>query len=234
MVGLQNSGGCSETAAAFVGLMPTLIRILLATMFCVVLVPCGAATPSADLLLARMEAADPGLETYTASVEFKVGLHSFPFLRRTLHGEAYFKRPSRMELVFNDLPPFARAFRNLYVGLGTPSEWEKKFTIDTAQATGPGGEDAPHLVLTPRASDHRLRHVDVYLDAQRALPSRIVWTYRDGTIELHQGFSDVDGHSVISDQHADIRLPGIHAYVVATIDRYAINVPVDDAVFTKR
>jgi len=51
---------------------------------------------------------------------------------------------------------------------------------------------------------------------------------------MHQHFSDVDGHSVVSDQDADIRLPGIHAYVIATIGRYAINVPVDDAVFTHR
>jgi hypothetical protein len=214
--------------------MPTFIRFLLATVFFAALAPCGAATPSADLLLDRMEAADPGLQTYTASVEFKVGLHSFPFLRKTLHGEAFFKRPSRMELVFDDLPPYARAFRNVYVGLGTPSEWEKKFTIATAQAAGPGGTSAPYLVLTPRASDHRLQHVDVYLDPRLALPDRIVWTYRDGTIEMHQRFSDVDGHSVITDQDADIKLPGIHAYVIATIDRYAINVPVDDAVFTRR
>jgi len=208
--------------------------MVLATMLCAALAPCGAATPSADLLLARMEAADPGLETYTASVVFKVGLHSFPFLRKTLHGEAYFKRPSRMELVFADLPPYARAFRNVYVGLGTPPEWEKKFSIDTAQTPGPDGASAPYLVLTPRAADHRLEQVDVYLDAQRALPNRIVWTYRDGSIEMHQHFSDVDGHSVVSDQDADIRLPGIHAYVIATIGRYAINVPVDDAVFTHR
>jgi len=214
--------------------MPTLIRILLATIFCAAFAPCGAATPSAGLLLARMEAADPGLETYTASVVFKVGLHSFPFLRKTLHGEAYFKRPSRMELVFADLPPYARAFRNVYVGLGTPLEWEQKFTIATAQTIGPDGVSAPYLVLTPRAADHRLEHVDVYLDAQRALPDRIVWTYRDGSIEMHQRFSDVEGHSVVSDQDADIRLPGIHAYVIATIGRYAINVPVDDAVFTHR
>ena len=213
--------------------MPTFIRILLATLLLAAAAPCSAATPSAALLLARLEAADPGLETYTASVEFKVGLHSFPFLRKTLHGEAYFKRPSRMELVFADLPPYARAFRNLYVGLGTPAEWEKKFTIDTAQTPGTGGASKPYLVLTPRASDHRLQHVDVYLDADLALPNRIVWTYRDGTIEMKQRFSAVDGHSVVSDQDADIRLPGIHAYVIATIARYAINVPVDDAVFTQ-
>jgi hypothetical protein len=206
--------------------------MFLAVLVLAAVAPCGAATPSADILLARLAAADPGLETYTASVEFKVGLYSFPFLRKTLHGEAYFKRPSRMELIFADLPPFARQFRNLYVGLGTPEDWEKKFTIASADAVAADGSTQSYLVLTPRADDHRLRDVDVYLDAKRALPNRIVWTYRDGSIEMRQRFSDVDGHSVVSNQDADIRLPGVHAFVFAKIARYAINVPVDDAVFT--
>jgi hypothetical protein len=214
--------------------MRPFVRTLIVFLTLAAAAPCGAATPAADVMLARMEAADPGLQTYTANVEFKVGLHSFPFLRKTLHGEAYFKRPSRMELVFSDLPSFAQAFRNVYVGLGTPSDWEKKFTIGTAHDLTADGADEAYLVLTPRAADHRLRHVDVYLDSVRALPRRIVWTYRDGSISMDQRFSDVDGHSVISDQAADIRLPGVHAYVSAKIAGYAINVPVDDSVFTHR
>ena len=41
--------------------------------------------------------------------------------------------PARMELVFTDLPPIARGFRNLYVGLGTPSDWARKFAISSAR-----------------------------------------------------------------------------------------------------
>jgi len=214
--------------------MRFLIRTLIVVLALAAAAPCGAATPAADVLLTRLESADPGLLSYRANVEFKVGLHSFPFLRKTLHGEAYFKRPSRMEIHFDDLPAFAQAFRNVYVGLGTPLDWEKKFTIGTAQTAGTTGTDGLYLVLTPRASDHRLRQVDVYLDRDHSLPNRIVWIYRDGTIEMKQRFSDVEGHSVVSDQDAEIRLPGVHAYVIATIAQYAINVPVDDTIFTHR
>ena len=181
-----------------------------------------------------LESADPSLETYRASVEFNVGLRTFPFLRKTVHGQAYFKRPSKMEIVFTDLPVFARRFKNLYVGLGTPAEWGAKFTIDAARETLPDGRTAIYLIMIPRKGDRRLQHVDVHVDPISSLPERIVWTYRDGTIEMKQTFVEFEGHNVIGAQTADIRLPGVHAYVNATIANYAINVPVDDAVFTKK
>jgi hypothetical protein len=198
----------------------------------------GAAAPlrAADetaALLAKLAGADPDLRTYRADVAFDVGLHSFPYLRKTLHGNAYFKRPARMELVFSDLPSIARSFSNVYVGLGTPGDWEKKFTIGSAvDASGPGRE--PYLVLTPRVADHRLREVDVYVDREVALPERIVWRYRDGRIEMRQRFGRVDGHDLVVAQDADIRLPAVHAYVNARITNYALNVEVDDKIFTAR
>ena len=184
-------------------------------------------------LLAKLAGADPDLRTYRADVAFDVGLRTFPYLRKTLHGNAYFKRPARMELVFTDLPPVARAWSNLYVGLGTPSEWEKKFTIGCA-ADSSGGSRESHLVLTPRGGDRRLRDVEVYVDPGVALPERIVWNYRDGRIEMRQHFDRVDGHALVVAQDADIRLPAVHAYVNARITNYALNVDVDDRVFTPK
>lgn len=196
--------------------------------------PLLAATPTAVALMQKLESADPSLETYRASVEFSIGLHSFPYVRKTVHGQAYFKRPSRMEIVFTDLPGFAQRFKNLYVGLGTPSEWETKFDIDAASETPTDGSAAVYLVMTPRKPDRRLQHVDVHIDPVSNLPQRIVWTYRDGSIEMKQKIVSFGGHHVIGAQTADIRLPGVHAYVNATIADYVINAPIDDAVFTKK
>lgn len=182
-------------------------------------------------LLAKLAGADPDLRTYRADVAFDVGLHTFPYLRKTLHGNAYFKRPARMELVFSDLPPVARAWSNLYVGLGTPADWEKKFSITSALDAS---AHEPYLVLTPRAAERRLREVDVYLGRGVALPERIVWRYRDGRIEMRQRFGRVEGHDVVVAQEADIRLPAMHAYVNAHISNYALNVDVDDSVFTAK
>ena len=184
-------------------------------------------------LLASLANVDPDLQTYRADVAFDVGLHSFPYLRRTLHGNAYFKRPARMEVVFRDLPSFARGWSKLYVGLGTPSDWERKFTIGSA-ADPSTAEHAAYLVLTPRIADRRLREVDVFVDRSIGLPERIVWRYRDGQIDMHQLFGRVDGHDLIVAQNADIPLPAVHAFVHTHISNYAINVDVDDALFTKK
>jgi len=215
----------------------SLARSFAATFAALVLVLPGhvrAASTSAQELLAQLEAVDPTLQTYRASVEFAVGLKSFPFLHKTVHGDAYFKRPGRMEIVFNDLPGFAQSFKNLYVGLGTPGDWEKKFEIDASQAVNAEGKEEKYLIMTPRKADRRLRHVEVFIDQATSLPNRFVWVYKDGTIEMKQDIVMQNGHNVISAQNADIRLPGMHAYVNAKIANYAINVPVDDAVFTKK
>jgi hypothetical protein len=212
------------------------VRSFVALLVCLVAL-LGLAAPlraqdETGALLALLADADPDLRTYRADVAFDVGLHSFPYLHRSLHGNAFFKRPARMEIVFSDLPAIARTWSNLYVGLGTPGDWARKFSITSAQDAGAAHER--YLVLTPHLAGQRLREVDVYVDRSVALPERIVWRYRDGRIEMHQRFGRVDGHDLVVAQDADIHLPALHAYVNARITNYALNVDVLDAVFTKK
>ncbi len=192
------------------------------------LFPPPAAAASTDEILTAMEAVNPDVETYRASVEFSVGLHWPLPLRKTVHGATYFKRPSKMEVVFADLPAFAQQFRNVYVGLGTPEDWHRKFDIAT-------GLEAGHefLILTPKNAK-RLRRVDVHLDEASNLPSRIVWTYRDGRIEMVQTIARIDGEYVVAAQRAEIRLPGVSAWIATSVRDYSFNVPIDDAIFTKK
>ncbi|GAC1418491.1 MAG: hypothetical protein NVSMB64_28150 [Candidatus Velthaea sp.] len=196
--------------------------------------PATAATPAAQALTVQLEGADPTLQSYRADVEFSVGLRTFPYLRKTVHGEAFFKRPNQMEIVFRDLPGLAARFKNVYVGLGSPAQWEKKYTIDVAQSAGARSEAESYLVMVPRNPDRRLQRIDVFLDKRTSLPARILWVYRDGSIEMNQVIVEQDGHNVIAAQVADIHLPGVHAVVNTKIANYAINAPIDDAVFTKK
>jgi hypothetical protein len=212
------------------------VRSFVALSLCLVAL-FGVAAPlraqdETGALLALLAGADPDLQTYRADVAFDIGLHTFPYLHKTLHGNAFFKRPARMEIVLRDLPAIARTWSNLYVGLGTPSDWARKFTITSAQDVGAAHER--YLVLIPRAAGQRLREVDVFVDRTVALPERIVWRYRDGRIEMHQHFGRVDGHDLVVAQDADIRLPAVHAYVNARITNYALNIDVLDSVFTKK
>jgi outer membrane lipoprotein-sorting protein len=201
-----------------------------------VLLNCGlfaraATAPDAEALLAQMMNADPALQSYRANVEFSVGLYSFPFLRKTVHGEAFFKRPGHVQLVFSDLPAIAQRFRQVYVGLGSPAEWQRKFDISASEATV-GGQTVPKLTLTPKV-DRRLKRVDVYLDPRSSLPTTFVWRYSDGTIRMTQQIVEVDGHSVVTAQAADIKLPGVHAFVNSHLTNVQVNAAFEDSVFTK-
>ena len=203
---------------------------------CALLLSCGVAARAGaaldpDALLTRMIDADPALQSYRADVEFSIGLYSFPYLRRTIHGQAFFKRPGRVELVFTDLPAVAQRFRQLYVGLGSPAEWQRKFVV-TAQETLVGGHVVPELTLVPRV-DRRLKRVDVELDPRTSLPTAFVWHYGDGAIRMTQQIVDVGGHSVVASQAADIKLPGVHAFVNSHLTNVHVNAEVEDTVFTQ-
>jgi hypothetical protein len=196
---------------------------------------CGAAARAgadvdAEALLTQMMNADPALQSYRANVEFSVGLYSFPFLRKTVHGEAFFKRPGSVELIFTDLPAIAQRFRQLYVGLGSPSEWQRKFDVTATEQTI-GGRTIPTLILTPKV-DRRLKRVEVSLDPRSSLPTRFVWRYTDGAIRMTQQIVEVDGHSVVTSQAADIKLPGVHAFVNSRLTNVQVNAAFEDTVFT--
>ena len=208
------------------------LALAAAALLAVVPLPGRPAPLDADDLFARMQAADPALQSYRADVEFSVGMYSFPFVKKTLHGEAFFKRPDRLEIVFSDLPSFVRKYRQLYVGLGSPAVWRKKYEV-AAHETEREGETALRLVLTPRVSDQRLREVQIDLDGPSLLPRELVWLYSDGAIHTRQHIVQVDGHHVVTGQTTDIRFPGLHAFVHTTLHNVKVNAPFPDAVFTQ-
>lgn len=210
------------------------LTVLVATVaLCATGTEVRAAALDAGEVLAQMEGADPALQTYRADVEFSVGLYSFPYLRKTVHGEAFFKRPGRVELVFHDLPAIAQRFRNVYLGLGSAAEWRKKFDITAAEQTL-GGQSVACLTLIPKIADRRLKQVDIYLDPPSSLPSTFVWRYSDGTIRMTQHIAEVGGHHIVTAQAADFKLPGVHGFVNTKLTNVQVNAEFADAVFTQR
>ena len=189
--------------------------------------------PGVAAVLAQIENLDPSLETYRARVEFSVGLHSFPYVKKTVHGETFFKRPDRMEIVFEDLPAYASHFKNVFVGLGTPHDWQRKFEISLVpHGSEPGA--STELLLVPKAAGGRLRSIRVLLDSALMLPVKMLWTYHDGQIALTQSYVHVEGHTVLAAQSAEARFTLWRGFARTRLSKYAFNVPIDDAVFTKK
>ena len=179
-----------------------------------------------------MASVDPTLESYRARVEFSVGLRSFPYVKKTVHGDTYFKRPDKMELIFEDLPAYAAHFKNVFVGLGSVRDWDTKFLITLANPPQ-GGQGGAELILVPRKSS-RLHDVHVLLDPQTSLPRRMIWHYNDGQIVLETTYVHIADHYVVASQHAEAHFPMFRGWAHSQVSQYAFNVPIDEAIFTPK
>jgi hypothetical protein len=205
-------------------------RFWLPAMVLCLLGAAPASDPSElDVAFAQIDAVDPGLASYTATVDFNIGLKSFPWYRFSRHGTAFYKRPGQLELVIEGMPRFASSFHQIFVGLGPTKNWTHDFDASVVHDPGPG----PHILLTPKNSGSRVRRIDVFVDGPSGIPARIVWTYSNGHIELDESLKEIDGHRIVVAHDVDLQLPAFHAFLHANVHDIAMNAPVDDAVFTK-
>lgn len=193
----------------------------------------AAGDPAAAAVLAQLVDRNPDLQTFEADVRVKVKLLSFPFLRPTLTGKTYFKRPDNYEVVFDRLPWYAHGLEHLYADIGDPSTWERRFVVtsDGERLVGGRREIALRMVQRVRGM---IDHEEVYVDP-------LAWTvdelqyhyYNGGTISVRQEFAPVGGNQLVASQFATISIPHVRADATATYSGFRTNVAIDDSVFAK-
>ena len=176
-----------------------------------VLVPLAAPAqdaPTVPGVLAALAAAPEQPEEYKASVSLHVRMRVFPFIRLTLHGDSWYKRPGLYRFVFRGVPLIARAFSDMKYDLGDPGHWPQRYDIAFAPDSTPA---APVLRLTPKAPV-LVKTLDVSLDPARGRILKAVWSRSDGgVITLVQTYVPVAGHAFVSKQTATINLPRMKA-----------------------
>src|ERR1700736_6913125 len=138
------------------------MRIVLLLAALVVLVPCPAVAedvPTVPSVLAALTAAPEQPDAYKASVALHVRMRMFPFIRMTLHGDSWYKRPGLYRFVFRGVQFVAKAFSDMKYDLGDPARWPDRYEIAFApQSTAA----APVLRLTPK-SPVMVKQLDVAL-----------------------------------------------------------------------
>jgi hypothetical protein len=194
--------------------------VLLAALL--VIAPCMAAAdeapPSVPAVLAELAASPEQPGEYKASVALHVRMRVFPFIRMTLHGDSWYKRPGLYRFVFRGVPIIARAFSDMKYDLGDPARWPDRYEIAFApQSTAA----APVLRLTPK-SPVMVKQLDVALDPAHGRILKAVWSRGDGgTITLVQTYTPVSGHAYVAKQAATIDLPRMKAELVADYTDFA-------------
>jgi hypothetical protein len=164
--------------------------------------------PSIPSVLTTLAASTEQPEEYKASVSLHVRMRVFPFIRMTLHGDSWYKRPGIYRFVFRGVPIIARAFSDMKYDLGNPAQWPDRYAIAFApQSTA----SAPVLRLTPK-NPVMVKYLDVTLDSARGRIDKATWTRNDGgVITLVQAYAGVAGHAFVQKQTATINLPRMKA-----------------------
>jgi hypothetical protein len=186
--------------------------VLLAALLA--LAPCAAAGQDAPSLatvpsaLAALSSAPELHEEYKASVALRVRLRVFPFIRVTLHGDSWYRRPGLYRFVFRGVPLIARAFSDMKYDLGDPARWPERYDIAFAPQSTPA---APVLRMVPK-SPVMVKMLDVAIDPAHGRIVKAVWSRNDGgVITLVQTYAPIAGHAYVAKQTATIELPRMKA-----------------------
>jgi hypothetical protein len=159
---------------------------------------------------------------------------NFPFLAPKLDGTSYYKRPDYYEVVFDRMPGYARGFSRLFDDVGSPRAWEKNQNITVAGTALLAGHPMIVLRLTKKIHSDILDHTLAYVDPYSYALIQMEWYYTSGgKITMSQWYRTEGSYSLLSQQHATIDIPHVHAVADATYGTYSTNVPLQAGSDTK-
>lgn len=197
--------------------------------------PAADTADQANAIIARIEQRNPALQSFQARVHVDIRMLSFPWFSPKLDGTSYYKRPDNYEVVFDRVPSYAKGFNKLFGDIGDPAAWQKEWNIAYDGVQNVDGHPFMALRMTKKIRSDQIKDTVAYVDPVTYQVARMDWHYvNGGSITMTQTFKKQGSYDVIATQHADIRIPRVHAVANATYGEYQTNVAVDDSVFTKK
>jgi len=186
------------------------------------------AAATAAALLARMEAVNPNLHAFTASLHARITMRSFPFLSAQLDGTYYYKEPDKNKVVFTSgVPAVAQQFDKLYAHIEPPARWRDLYVVTLAADDG----KTARFKLVPR-KDGNVAEIDATVDDASATVTSMRWNYRNGGYaQMNDRYGRVGGNLVVESQSGHVEEPGYTADVESTIGDYKFNPSLPDSLF---
>ncbi len=197
------------------------------------LVARASAPSTPQAILAGIAARNPALQTYQARVHVDVHMLNFPWLSPKLDGTSYFKRPDNYEVVFDRMPSYAHGIDKLFGSIDDVATWLKEWNIAYGGVQTVDGRTLYTLRMTKKIYSDQIQDTVAFIDPATYQVVRMDWHYRNGgTITMTQAYRQQGAFNIVSTQHADIRIPHVHAVADASYGEYRTNIAVSDSVFT--
>lgn len=191
--------------------------------------------PTAQSIMQRIEARDATLQSFQTRVHVNVHMLSFPWLSPQLDGTSYYKRPDNYMVHFDRVPSYAHGITKLFGDIGDPAAWQKDSNIAFDGVQNVNGKPMLVLRMTKKIYSDQIKDTLAYVDPSTYQVAEMVWNYSNGgSITMTQNFRPEGPYSVIASQHAEIKIPHVHAVADASYAPYHMNVAVADSVFKQK
>jgi hypothetical protein len=187
----------------------------------------AATTPSATEILARVTGRDAALQSYSVPVHIDVRVRKVIMWHFGLGGMQYFKRPDRLALDVQRIPPQGR---KLFAELGTPLTWPQQYDL---KLVGADGDRGPYRLegVPKRASDVTRMVVDIGGDP--SAPMHAQWWTNDGsTIDMQITEQAAGGYELPKHAEADLNITGTKIHASIDYGPYSVNESVANSRFT--
>lgn len=196
-------------------------------------IPASAQQIDPHAVVQKMVDRNPELHSFQAHIHVDTRMLSFPFYSPTLEGTSYFKRPDNYQVVFQRVPPFAHGLDHFFSDLADPTTWERRFDMTVTGQPMYNGRRVIELRLVAKIRG-MIDHTNVLIDPSNYEVDQLEWHYYNGgVITMTQWYRTEGGYSLLSSQHAEIRIPHVHAVADAKYSDYRTNVAVSDGVFSE-
>ena len=192
----------------------------------------AAAVLTVSQILAAMAANTTGLKSYQVPVNISGNVKKAPrSMLFAMHGTRYFQTPDRDALVMSTIPASAKAFRNIYASLGTPSTWLGTYDIVLASAPAENARGVYELRGTYKRQSS-VDHILLEVNATTFDPVVVRWFYRNGaTIVMAIQEGAVGRYRLPITETLEITFPSYRGNAVVSYGGYATNVGIPATIF---
>lgn len=171
--------------------------------------------------------------SFEATTQLQLKQRSFPFKKVALSGTSYFEAPNRLAVHFSKVPRYMSGLPKAYATLLNVGAWPQEYDATLLPPQSVNGHTDLALQLTPKSSQSTDRGV-VLVNPVSWTVEQVNWNLSGGvTLTMTEAYTDVGEYRVPSSQSLSIHTPYATADGNATLQNYALNVPIDNEIFAQ-
>ena len=193
----------------------------------------AAKMQNAQTVIANVAKSTHAPRSFKAATQLQLKQRSFPFTKVALSGTSYFQAPNRLAVRFTNVPGYMSGLPEAYAMVLNVGAWPQEYNASLSQPQNVNGHTDLALSLTPKSPQSSDRGVALVNPANWTV-ERVDWNLSGGvSLTMTEAYTDVDSYRLPSSQELSIHTPYATADGSATLQNYAVNVPIDGQIFTQ-